>query len=115
MVARAFTLLGCAGGAAAFVAPGSPQSAPALRATAAQAAAQPAPAASTPWTAATLVGAGAGLTAAAAGRRGVARKAKGGAFDPSVQVGATAPLGFWDPAGFCSDGKEETFDDLRGK
>jgi hypothetical protein len=50
------------------------------------------------------------------GRRGqVARKEKGGAFDASVQVGATEPLGFWDPAGFCNDGKEETFDDLRGK
>jgi len=46
---------------------------------------------------------------------GAVRRARGGAFDASAQVGATAPLGYWDPAGFCSDGKEETFDSLRGK
>jgi len=119
MVSRALAILSCAGSAAAFVAPSIHQPAPALRAAAAQpaaqAAAQPAAAAvAGPWTVATLVGVGAGL-AAAAGRRKAVRRAKGGAFDPSAQVGATAPLGYWDPAGFCSDGKEETFDDLRGK
>merc|ERR1719355_444956 len=30
-------------------------------------------------------------------------------FDPTQQVGITAPLGFFDPAGFCNDVDEETF------
>ncbi|CAK0874142.1 unnamed protein product [Prorocentrum cordatum] len=118
MASRALAMLGCTSGAAAFVAPGGPQPAPALRAAAtpppAPAAPPAAAAAAGPWAAAPLAGVGAGL-AAAAGRRRAARRARGGAFDPSEQVGATAPLGYWDPAGFCSDGKEETFDDLRGK
>merc|ERR1719401_3235343 len=43
--------------------------------------------------------------------------AKGGAdatFDPSTQVGATAPLGFWDPCGFCKDKDRATFLKYRG-
>ena len=35
------------------------------------------------------------------------------AFDPSTQVGATAPLGFFDPAGFCNDIDEKGFKKLR--
>merc|ERR1712039_954183 len=34
-------------------------------------------------------------------------------FDPSVQVGAMAPLGFFDPAGFCKKGDESGFRNLR--
>jgi len=30
-------------------------------------------------------------------------------FDPSVQIGAIAPLGYFDPAGFCSKANEDTF------
>jgi len=48
----------------------------------------------------------------------VARSARGGgtgaAFDPAAQIGATAPLGFWDPLGFTSRGGEENFLKLRG-
>merc|ERR1719401_675534 len=43
-----------------------------------------------------------------------ARGGAGGAFDPAAQIGATAPLGFWDPAGFTSKGGEENFLKLRG-
>merc|ERR1719401_1620146 len=92
------------------------------------------------WAACALAGLGLGAAAATVGVRGrqrnqratrptcnamgdkaesrqvdVTREARGGAFDPSAQIGACAPLGFWDPAGFCKDGKEETFLDLRGK
>ena len=35
------------------------------------------------------------------------------AFDPSTQVGATAPLGFFDPAGFCNGIDEKGFKKLR--
>merc|ERR1712039_423062 len=34
-------------------------------------------------------------------------------FDPSVQIGAMAPLGFFDPAGFCKKGDESGFRNLR--
>ena len=34
-------------------------------------------------------------------------------FDPSKQVGALAPLGFFDPLGFCKMGDEEGFRNLR--
>jgi len=34
-------------------------------------------------------------------------------FNKESQIGAQAPLGFWDPAGFCED--EEKFKDLRAK
>jgi len=34
-------------------------------------------------------------------------------FDPSKQLGVTAPLGFFDPAGFCKVGDEEGFRKLR--
>jgi len=34
-------------------------------------------------------------------------------FDPSKQLGVTAPLGFFDPAGFCKVGDEEGFRRLR--
>jgi len=47
----------------------------------------------------------------------VARPARGGAdaaFDPAAQIGATEPLGFWDPAGFTSRGGKEEFLKLRG-
>ena len=35
------------------------------------------------------------------------------AFDPSTQVGATRPLGFFDPAGFCNGIDEKGFKKLR--
>lgn len=47
----------------------------------------------------------------------VAKQAEGKAvatFDPSTQVGATAPMGFWDPLGFCNDITEDEFLKLRG-
>merc|ERR1719343_319386 len=34
-------------------------------------------------------------------------------FDPSVQIGAMAPLGYFDPAGFCKKGDESGFRNLR--
>lgn len=34
-------------------------------------------------------------------------------FEPSQQVGAMAPLGFWDPLGFCPPGDEAKFRSLR--
>lgn len=36
-------------------------------------------------------------------------------FKPCEQVGATAPLGFWDPLGFSKNGDEEGFRSLRAK
>merc|ERR1719226_276 len=30
-------------------------------------------------------------------------------FDPAVQIGAMAPLGYFDPAGFCKKGDESSF------
>jgi len=47
----------------------------------------------------------------------VQRAARGGAdaaFDPAAQMGATAPLGFWDPCGFTSRGGKEDFLKFRG-
>merc|ERR1712203_656796 len=44
-------------------------------------------------------------------------RAKGGAeatFDASAQPGATAPLGFWDPCGFCKGKDKATFLKYRG-
>jgi hypothetical protein len=35
------------------------------------------------------------------------------AFEPSSQVGATPPFGFFDPAGFCRDVDEKKFNQLR--
>jgi len=34
-------------------------------------------------------------------------------FDPSKQIGVTAPLGFFDPLGFCKVGDYETFHAMR--
>jgi len=34
-------------------------------------------------------------------------------FDPALQLGVTAPLGFFDPLGFCKVGDEEGFRNLR--
>ncbi|KAL9139339.1 Light-harvesting complex [Amphidinium carterae] len=34
-------------------------------------------------------------------------------FDPTVQIGAMAPLGYFDPVGFCSDASEDRFKYLR--
>lgn len=34
-------------------------------------------------------------------------------FDPAAQIGVTAPLGFFDPAGFCKRGDENGFRNLR--
>jgi len=71
-----------------------------------------------------------GLAIAAAGRSGVSarsgrrnlhtRSAEPASaaeapppFNPAVQVGAMAPLGFFDPAGFCKEGDEAGFRNLR--
>merc|ERR1719359_2484842 len=35
------------------------------------------------------------------------------AFDPAKEPGVTAPLGFFDPAGFCKEGDEAGFRKLR--
>lgn len=43
----------------------------------------------------------------------VVRAASGGSFDPAGQIGAMAPLGFWDPAGFSKVGDSEGFRNLR--
>jgi len=54
--------------------------------------------------------------AAPEGRKGdVSREARGGNFDASAQIGATEPLGFWDPCGFTKDKDQATFEDFRGK
>merc|ERR1712060_1037391 len=65
----------------------------------------------------------AGAAGAVAGRRGrntTARKAAAVEAEPEppkwdkeTELGAQAPLGFWDPLGFCED--EEKFKDLRAK
>merc|ERR1719376_1495109 len=34
-------------------------------------------------------------------------------FDPAVQIGAMAPMGYFDPAGFCKKGDESGFRTLR--
>eukprot|EP00408_Alexandrium_pacificum_P020408 CAMPEP_0171192362 /NCGR_PEP_ID=MMETSP0790-20130122/19832_1 /TAXON_ID=2925 /ORGANISM="Alexandrium catenella, Strain OF101" /LENGTH=307 /DNA_ID=CAMNT_0011657521 /DNA_START=60 /DNA_END=983 /DNA_ORIENTATION=- len=52
-----------------------------------------------------LAGAGAAAAAAARGRGRVQRAA----FDPTVELGAQAPVRFWDPLGFCDDGDEAAF------
>merc|ERR1712061_56421 len=36
------------------------------------------------------------------------------AFNPASQVGATAPLGYWDPLEFSADQDEDNFLKLRG-
>jgi len=67
-----------------------------------------------------LAALGAAGVSMAAGRRAVrmgAAKTEAPAppppFDPSKQVGALAPLGFFDPLGFCKMGDEEGFRNLR--
>jgi len=68
--------------------------------------------------AAAIAAAGVGVQGSAAGaaRRGAERKRASGTacqFSKENQIGAQAPLGFWDPAGFCED--EEKFKDFRAK
>lgn len=36
-----------------------------------------------------------------------------GQFNPATQLGAMAPLGYWDPLGFCKAGNEDGFRNLR--
>jgi len=119
----------CAAAAPAFVPALRPGGAPrALQSVAAPRGAtagpaQPRPADSAAGAAAGLALAGASLAAAGllAGRllerragRATAARAKGrAAFDPAAQVGAVAPLGFFDPLGFASDRDEEKFRILR--
>lgn len=60
----------------------------------------------------------AALGALSAGRRGGPERASRASqvtcnFSKETQIGAQAPLGFFDPLGFCTD--EETFKDLRAK
>jgi len=52
-----------------------------------------------------LVGTAAAAAVAAKGRSKVQRAA----FDPSTELGAQAPVRFWDPLGFCDDGDEAAF------
>jgi hypothetical protein len=62
-------------------------------------------------------------TAAVAAAAGTGSLTKGGGvasvdqvsedFAPSLQIGVTAPLGFFDPAGFCKKGDENGFRNLR--
>eukprot|EP00435_Cladocopium_sp_Y103_P038508 s2025_g10.t1 len=53
-------------------------------------------------------------TLAKAKARSKARKTeRTPAFDPSAEVGVTAPLGFFDPAGFCKDVDKIKFRQLR--
>ena len=48
------------------------------------------------------------------GEETVAGKGGGSSsFDPATQIGAMAPLGFFDPAGFCKKGDEAGFRNLR--
>eukprot|EP00931_Biecheleriopsis_adriatica_P053494 TRINITY_DN3131_c0_g1_i3.p1 TRINITY_DN3131_c0_g1~~TRINITY_DN3131_c0_g1_i3.p1 ORF type:complete len:252 (+),score=62.48 TRINITY_DN3131_c0_g1_i3:63-818(+) len=53
------------------------------------------------------------LAAAEAVTEGVIEEDPLPPFDPSKQIGATAPLGFFDPLGFCKVGDYETFHNLR--
>ena len=41
------------------------------------------------------------------------KKGPSPSFDPSTQIGAMAPLGFFDPAGFSKKGDEDGFRTLR--
>lgn len=51
---------------------------------------------------------------AASRRSSVARHAtKKAGFEPAEQVGAMAPLGYFDPLGFCPSGDEQNFNILR--
>lgn len=43
----------------------------------------------------------------------VGKKGPSPSFDPSTQIGAMAPLGFFDPAGFAKKGDEDGFRTLR--
>jgi len=101
--------------ALAFVQPTAPGSgaAPALRASAAQKGA----AAAGGLGAALPAGVVAALAVAARRPARVARRAAAEAqappFDPSTQLGAMAPLGFFDPAGFSKSCDEEGFRNLR--
>eukprot|EP00403_Amphidinium_massartii_P010714 CAMPEP_0178431650 /NCGR_PEP_ID=MMETSP0689_2-20121128/31965_1 /TAXON_ID=160604 /ORGANISM="Amphidinium massartii, Strain CS-259" /LENGTH=250 /DNA_ID=CAMNT_0020053585 /DNA_START=87 /DNA_END=839 /DNA_ORIENTATION=- len=60
--------------------------------------------------------AGAAVVMAAQSAKASVRSSRAGraaTFKPSEQVGAMAPLGYFDPLGFCKDGEEETFRELR--
>eukprot|EP00414_Alexandrium_minutum_P003170 CAMPEP_0113818478 /NCGR_PEP_ID=MMETSP0328-20130328/260_1 /TAXON_ID=39455 /ORGANISM="Alexandrium minutum" /LENGTH=300 /DNA_ID=CAMNT_0000786413 /DNA_START=96 /DNA_END=998 /DNA_ORIENTATION=+ /assembly_acc=CAM_ASM_000350 len=59
---------------------------------------------SVPLVAMGLVGAAA---AASLSRR--SSQVKRAAFDPTQELGIQAPVGFWDPLGFCDDGDEASF------
>jgi len=52
-----------------------------------------------------LAGATVAVAAASRGRSQVQRAA----FDPTQELGIQAPVGFWDPLGFCDDGDEAAF------
>merc|ERR1719229_1587258 len=64
---------------------------------------------------AAAVGAAAGIgSLTKGGKEGVAGTAQVSAsFDPAVQLGAMAPLNYWDPAGFCKKGDESGFRTFR--
>jgi len=47
------------------------------------------------------------------GRSALRAEPVGADFNPAVQVGATQPLGFFDPLGFCKSGDEEGFRKFR--
>merc|ERR1719356_1547708 len=88
---------------------------PASAAAAAAAAAKAATAGKAATKTAAAVGAAAGLgSLTKGGKEGVAGTAAASAsFDPSVQLGAMAPLGYFDPLGLCKKGDEAGFRTLR--
>merc|ERR1719382_83909 len=88
---------------------------PVSAAAAAAAAAKAATAGKAATKTAAAVGAAAGLgSLTKGGKEGVAGTAETSAsFDPAVQLGAMAPLNYWDPAGFCKKGDESGFRTLR--
>lgn len=65
-------------------------------------------------TGAAVAGAAAAGGLTKGGREGVAGTATPSpSFNPALQIGATAPLGYFDPAGFCKVGDENGFRTLR--
>jgi len=88
---------------------------PVSAAAAAAAAAKAATAGKAATKTAAAVGAAAGMgSLTKGGKEGVAGTTKTSAsFDPAVQLGAMAPLGYFDPLGFCKKGDESGFRTLR--
>jgi light-harvesting complex I chlorophyll a/b binding protein 1 len=72
-----------------------------------------APAVATSSAALTLAGFAGVVAVSGRSRRSAAKaeaKAAPAVFEPSQQIGAVAPLGYFDPLGFCSSGDKDGFD-----